>query len=51
LPDPVTTIASPVPNGLLRIRLPEAVKPQAYYLKAFNGHGEQAAQSVGFHVS
>jgi len=26
LPDPVTTIASPVPSGSLRIRLPEAVK-------------------------
>ena len=51
LPDPVTTIASPVPNGSLRIRLPEAVKPGAYYLKALNGHGEQAAQSVAFHVS
>ena len=42
LPDPVTTIASPVPSGSLRIRLPEAVKPGAYYLKALNGHGEQA---------
>jgi hypothetical protein len=51
LPDPVTTIASPVPSGSLRIRLPEAVKPGAYYLKALNGHGEQAAQSVEFHVS
>ena len=51
LSDPVTTIASPVPNGSLRIRLPEAVKPGAYYLKALNGHGEQAAQSVEFHVS
>ena len=51
LPDPVTTIASPAPNGSLRIRLPEAVKPGAYYLKALNGHGEQAAQSVAFHVS
>jgi hypothetical protein len=51
LPDPVTTIASPVPNGSLRIRLPEAVKPGAYYLKALNGHGEQAAQSVEFYVS
>jgi hypothetical protein len=51
LPDPVTTIASPVPSGSLRIRLPEAVKPGAYYLKALNGHGEQAAQSVAFYVS
>jgi hypothetical protein len=51
LPDPVTTIASPVPSGSLRIRLPEAVKPGAYYLKALDGHGEQAAQSVAFQVS
>jgi hypothetical protein len=51
LPDPVTTIASPVPSGSLRIRLPEGVKPGAYYLKALNRHGEQAAQSVAFQVS
>jgi hypothetical protein len=51
LPDPVTTIASPVPSGSLRIRLPEAVKPGAYYLKALNGHGKQAAQSAAFQVS
>jgi hypothetical protein len=50
LPDPVTTIASPVPNGSLRIRLPESFKPGAYYLKAPNGHGEQAAHSVEFYV-
>jgi len=51
LPNPVTTIASPAPNGLLRIRLPDSVKPGAYYLKALNGHGEFAAQSVKFLVS
>jgi hypothetical protein len=50
LPDPVTTIASPIPSGLLRIRLPDAVKPGAYYLKALNGHGEYAAQSAEFHI-
>jgi hypothetical protein len=50
LPEPVTTIASPVPAGLLRIRLPDAVKPGAYYLKALNGHGECAARSVEFHI-
>jgi hypothetical protein len=50
LPDPVITIASPVPSGSLRIRLPETVKPGAYYLKALNGRGEFAAQSVEFHV-
>ncbi|WP_291858134.1 hypothetical protein [Bradyrhizobium sp.] len=51
LSDPVTTIASPVPVGALRIRLPAAVKPGDYYLKALNGHGAFVAQSVGFHVS
>jgi hypothetical protein len=51
LADPVTTIVSPAPNGWLRIRLPESVKSGAYYLKALNGHGEAAAQSVEFYVS
>ncbi len=51
LPDPVTTIASPAPNGSLRIRLPDSVKPGAYFLKAPNGHGDYAAQSVEFYVN
>jgi hypothetical protein len=51
LPDPVATISSPLPNGSLRIRLPDSVKPGTYYLKALNGHGEYAAQSVDFDVS
>jgi hypothetical protein len=51
LPDPVITIASPVPVGSLRIRLPDDVKPGSYYLKALNGHGEYAAQSVEFYIS
>ncbi len=51
LSDPVTTIASPVPSGSLRIRLPEFVKPGTYFLKALNGHGDYAAQSVEFYVS
>jgi hypothetical protein len=50
LPDPVTTIASPVPSGSLRIRLPDSVKPGAYFLKALNGHGEDAAQSAEFQI-
>jgi hypothetical protein len=50
LPDPVTTIASPAPNGWLRIRLPDSIKSGAYYLKALNGHGEAAAQSVEFYI-
>jgi hypothetical protein len=51
LPDPVTTIASPAPNGSLRIRLPDSVKAGAYFLKALNAHGEYAAQSVGFYAN
>jgi hypothetical protein len=43
-------IAFPAPAGSLRIRLPDSVKPGAY-LKALNGHGEFAAQSVEFFVS
>ena len=50
LPDPVTTISSPTPSGSLRIRVPDAVKPGDYFLKALNGHGEFAAQSVVFQV-
>ena len=50
LPDPVTTIASPAPNGWVRIRLPDTIKAGAYYLKALNGHGEAAAQSGEFYI-
>ncbi len=49
--DPVTTISSPAPAGSLRIRLPDSVKPGGYYLKALNGHGEDAARSAEFYVS
>jgi hypothetical protein len=51
LSDPVTVINSQVPQGSLRIRLPGSVKSGAYYLKALNGHGDYAAQSVEFYVS
>ena len=50
LADPVMTITSPAPNGSLRIRLPDSVKPGTYCLKALNGHGEFAAQSIDFKV-
>jgi hypothetical protein len=50
LSEPVITIASPAPNGSLRIRLPDLVEPGTYYLKALNGHGEHAAQSIAFDV-
>jgi hypothetical protein len=51
LPNPVTTISSPLPAGSLRIRLPEQIKPGTYYLKALNGHGEEAARSADFCIS
>jgi hypothetical protein len=51
MPDPVSTITSPVPNGSLRIRLPETFQSGAYYLQALNGHGDYAAQSVAFYVA
>jgi hypothetical protein len=51
LSDPVTTIVSPVPVGALRIRLPDAIRPGTYFLKALNGHGEDAAQSSEFEIS
>jgi hypothetical protein len=51
LPDPVTIITSPAPNGWLRIRLPDSIKAGVYYLLALNGRGEPAAQSAEFRVS
>ena len=51
LPEPVARITSPVPAGSLRISLPASVKSGDYYLKALNGHGQFAAQSVGFFVA
>jgi hypothetical protein len=50
LPEPVITISSPVPNGWLRMRLPDSIKAGVYYLLALNGHGEPAAQSSEFRV-
>lgn len=50
LPETITRVASPVPVGALRIRLPDAIAPGTYFLKAINGHGEDAAQSVDFEI-
>ena len=38
------------PQWSLRIRLPDQSSPGAYFLMAFNGHGEAAAQSAEFQV-
>jgi hypothetical protein len=51
LPEPVITITSPMPSGALRISLPGSVAAGDYFLRALNGHGEFAAQSVAFYVS
>lgn len=51
LPDPVTTISSPLPVNQLRIRLPDSVGAGLYLLEAFNLHGEKVAQSAAFEVS
>jgi hypothetical protein len=50
LPDPVVTIASPMPVGSLRIRLPDQVMPGTYFLKALNAHGEDLARSADFGI-
>jgi hypothetical protein len=50
VPETITRVASPVPVGALRIRLPDVVKPGTYFLKAFNGRGEDAAQSADFEI-
>jgi hypothetical protein len=51
LPELVINITSPMPSGLLRISLPVFVPAGDYFLRALNGHGQLAAQSVAFHVS
>lgn len=50
LSEPVATIASPLPVGSLRIRLPERVRPGIYFLKALNAHGEDLARSAEFRI-
>ncbi len=50
LPNPVTTISSPLPAGSLRIRLPDSVRPGTYYLLALNAHGMPAARSADFRI-
>jgi hypothetical protein len=51
LPEPVVRIASPAPNGSVRIRLPAPFKPGTYFLRALNGHGAHIAQSVAFCIA
>lgn len=51
IPETVTRIASPVPAGALRIRLPDAIGPGTYFLKALDGHGRDAAHSAEFQIA
>jgi hypothetical protein len=51
LPDPVTTITSPMPAGSLRIRLPDQVGTGVYFLMALNGHGDYLAKSADFEIN
>lgn len=51
LPEPFARIASPAPNGSVRLRLPAPFTPGTYYLRALNGHGEHVAQSAAFHIA
>ena len=51
LPEPVTTISSPLPASQLRIRLPDSVRAGLYVLEAFNAHGDKVAESEAFEIS
>jgi hypothetical protein len=50
LSEPVTAITSPVPSGVLRIRLPDSVKAGHYFLQALNTRGDKVAQSAEFRI-
>jgi hypothetical protein len=50
LAEPVTTITSTMPNGSLRIRLPDKVAPGVYFLQARNAHGKDVARSAEFSI-
>jgi hypothetical protein len=50
LPDPVVTITSSLPTGMLRIRSPENVGPGLYYLRTLNVYGDRLARSTEFRV-
>lgn len=51
LSEPVTRIASRLPAGSVRIRLPDSFRPGTYFLRALNGHGRHVAQSVQFNIA
>ena|SRR5215475_7232869 len=51
LPEPVTTISSPMPTGNLRIRLPDTVRAGIYFLLARNAYGSDLARSAEFCIA
>jgi len=50
LPEPVTTITSPLPINSLRIRLPAGIRAGFYFLLARNAHGDEVARSAEFSI-
>jgi hypothetical protein len=50
LADPVVTITSPMPNGTLRITLPDSVEKGLYFLKVLNANGEYLVRSADFMI-
>jgi hypothetical protein len=50
LPEPVTTVTSPLPTGALRIRLPDHIRPGTYFLTARNAHGKDVARTADFSI-
>ena len=50
LMEPVTIITSPLPTGVLRIRLPDDIRPGTYFLMARNAHGEDVARTAEFSI-
>ena len=48
LADPVITMSSLMPNGALRIRLPDSVSPGTDFLRALNVHGQNVARTADF---
>jgi hypothetical protein len=51
IPDPVTTIRSPVPAGSLRIRLPDNLQSGGVLLKALKRPWRLCRATVEFYVS
>ena len=50
LQEPIASIQSPAPNGMVRLRLPASFRPGTYYLRALNAHGESVAESAAFRI-